>query len=165
LLTFYSDLWLANKLNQLHSVGDLFYFSHGTPNSWADGNYVLLGQDSIDFDFTLDDANAEAIVTILVRHVRPAISQIRLPAEWMKAPVSDTANNGWKSRKAATVNFQRKSARRHATFVSESPKMERFYPRQWKIRLRFWPEPVLTPSYGTAEIRYATKLNDKLNWF
>jgi serine/threonine protein kinase len=51
--------------------------------------------------------------------------------------------------------------------VAKDPqaKMESFYPRQWRIRLRFWPEPVLTPSYGTAEIRYATKLNDKLNWF
>jgi hypothetical protein len=93
LLTFYSDLWLANKSNQLHSVGDHFYFAHGTPNSWADGNYVLLGQDSIDFDFTLADAVADGIITIVVRHVPPASPQIKLSAEWMKAPVSGVPNN------------------------------------------------------------------------
>ena len=92
-LTFYSDLWLANKLNQLHSVGDHFYFPHGTPNSWADGNYVLLGQDAIDFDFTLADATADGIATIVVRHVPPASPQIKLSAEWMKVPASDGPNN------------------------------------------------------------------------
>lgn len=93
LLTFYSDLWLINKLNQLHKVGDHFYFPHGTPNSWADGNYVLLGQDSIDFDFTVADSTADGINTIVVRHVPPANPQIKLSAEWMKAPVSNTPNN------------------------------------------------------------------------
>jgi hypothetical protein len=92
-VTFYSDLWLANKLSQLHSVGDHFYFPHGTPNSWADGNYVLLGQDSIDFDFTLADSTADGVSTIVVRHVPPANPQIKLSTEWMKAPVSDTPNN------------------------------------------------------------------------
>jgi len=93
LLTLYSDLWLANKLGQLHRVGDHFYFAHGTPNSWADGNFVMLGQDSIDFDFTLADATPDGIANLLVRHLPPSIPQIKLPAEWMRAPVSDTANN------------------------------------------------------------------------
>ncbi len=93
LLTFYSDLWLANKLDQLHSVGDHFYFVHGTPNSWADGNYVVLGQDSIDSDFTLADATADGIATIAVRHVPPASPKIKLPADWMKTPVSGVPNN------------------------------------------------------------------------
>jgi len=92
-LTFYSDLWLANKLNQLHRVGDHFYFPHGTPNSWADGNYVLLGQDAIDFDFTLADTTADGISTIVVRHLPPANPQIKLSAEWMKVPASDAPNN------------------------------------------------------------------------
>src|ERR1700719_4827318 len=46
-LTIYSDLWLANKTGILLKAGDHFYFKRGAPNSWADGNYVLLGQDSI----------------------------------------------------------------------------------------------------------------------
>jgi hypothetical protein len=93
LLTFYSDLWLAGKLGQLHHVGDHFYFARGTPNSWADGNYVLLGQDSIDFDLTLSDESADKIATLLVRHVVPAKPEIKLSADWMQTPVADTPNN------------------------------------------------------------------------
>jgi hypothetical protein len=93
LLTFYSDLWLANKLEQLHRVGDHFYFAHGTPNSWADGNYVVLGQDSIDFDLTLTAQSPQHIATLVVHHVVPAQPQIKLPADWMRIPVGDTPNN------------------------------------------------------------------------
>jgi hypothetical protein len=33
--------------------GRSFLFQEGTPNSWADGNYVFLRQDPIDVDLTL----------------------------------------------------------------------------------------------------------------
>lgn len=105
LLTFYSDLWLANKLNQLHHVGDHFYFLHGTPNSWADGNYVLLGQDSIDFDFTLAGQTGRGIVLVDVRHVPPAKPQIKLSAEWLKVRVTDTANNWIEVEKSGDGRF------------------------------------------------------------
>jgi len=41
-MTFYVDLWLAVKTGALMHPGDHFYFKRGTPNSWADGSYVLL---------------------------------------------------------------------------------------------------------------------------
>lgn len=93
-LTFYADLWLANRLNKLNHAGDHFYFKRGTPNSWADGNYVLLGEDSIDFDFVLKEINqADKVATLVVRHVPPEKPEIKIPVEWMRAPVADTPNN------------------------------------------------------------------------
>jgi hypothetical protein len=93
-MTFYADLWLANRLNKLSHTGDRFYFKRGTPNSWADGNYVLLGEDSIDFDFTLKDVNErDKVVTLLVRHAPPEKPEIKIPVEWMRPPVADTPNN------------------------------------------------------------------------
>jgi hypothetical protein len=49
LMTFYVDLWLAQETGQLMRAGDHFYMKHGTPASWADGQHVPLGEDSIDF--------------------------------------------------------------------------------------------------------------------
>jgi hypothetical protein len=94
LLTFYSDLWLAAKTAKLQRAGDHCYVPLNTPNSWADGNYVLLGQDSIDFDLTLESVNETDRTALLVaRHVPPKEPKIKIPAEWMRAPVADTANN------------------------------------------------------------------------
>ncbi len=92
LLTFYADLWLAERTGKLKEPGDHFYFERGTPNSWADGNFVILGQDAIDFDMTLTQVTLRK-ATLLVRHVPPAKPQISMPAEWMRSPVADTANN------------------------------------------------------------------------
>jgi hypothetical protein len=93
-MTIYSDLWLANKLNTLNHAGDHFYFKSGTANSWADGNYVLLGEDSIDFDFTLKEVNQpQKIATLVVRHVPPEKPEIKIPVDWMRAPVADMPNN------------------------------------------------------------------------
>jgi hypothetical protein len=94
LLTFYSDLWLAIKQKTLLRSGDHAYVKHGTPNSWAEGNRTLLGQDSIDFDITLSEVNAQnGIAKLVVRHVPPATPQIQFPVKWMEAPVAETANN------------------------------------------------------------------------
>lgn len=94
LLTFYSDLLLASHQGSLLKAGDHFYFKHGTPNSWADGNYVLTGEDSIDFDVTLAEVDLPGkVATVVVRHVVPARPQIKLPADWMRTPVSDAPNN------------------------------------------------------------------------
>lgn len=93
LLTFYSDVFLANEL-KLSRAGQHAYFPHGSPNSWADGQHVLLGQDSIDFDLSLSAIDSEEhTATLLVRHVPPAHPQVKLPAEWMQARVGDAANN------------------------------------------------------------------------
>jgi hypothetical protein len=94
LMTFYVDLWLAIKDGRLKRAGDHMLFPHGTANSWADGSYVTLGEDAIDFDITLTAVDRMAgVATLLVRHVPPANPVIRLPADWMRQPVADTANN------------------------------------------------------------------------
>ncbi|HKS82140.1 MAG TPA: hypothetical protein VJR23_11615 [Candidatus Acidoferrales bacterium] len=99
-MTIYSDLWLAGKIGSLTYTGDHFYFKRGGANSWADGNYVTLGEDSIDFDFTLANVNpADKTATLIVRHVPPAEPGIHIPADWMRAPVSDSANNWIEVRK------------------------------------------------------------------
>ena len=93
-MTLYSDLWLANRLNTLNHAGDHFYFKRGTPASWADGNYVVVGEDSIDFDFTLKEVNQpRKIATLVIRHVPPEKPEIKIPADWMRPPVADTPNN------------------------------------------------------------------------
>ena len=92
MLTFYADLWLAMRDGHLTHAGDHVYRKHGKPASWADGNYVVVGEDSIDFDITLtkvDDKSA----TLLIRHVPPEQPQVRLSTAWMREPVADTPNN------------------------------------------------------------------------
>lgn len=94
LLTFYVDLWLAQKISNLSKAGDHVYHEHGTPASWADGNYCVLGEDSIDFDMTLTQVDpAGKVATLQVRHVPPKQPQVKLPAAWMRAPVAGTPNN------------------------------------------------------------------------
>jgi len=94
LLTFYVDLQMAIRLGSLVHAGDHSYVKFGRPASWADGAYVLLGEDSIDFDLTLKDINqAEQTATLVVRHVPPEKPVIKIPAPWMSAPVAGTANN------------------------------------------------------------------------
>jgi len=94
ILTFYSDLWLAAHQNGLKRPGDHAYVKVGTPSSWADGTQVILGESSIDFDLTfkeIDSANETA--AIFVKHVPPAQSKVKLPAQWMQTPAADTPNN------------------------------------------------------------------------
>ena len=94
MMTFYSDLWLANKIGTLAKPGDHLAVPVGGPNSWADGSRVILGEDSIDFDFTLVEVDtATKTAKLVARHVPPKEPKVRLSADWMKAPVSDTPNN------------------------------------------------------------------------
>jgi hypothetical protein len=93
LLTFYADLVVARS-RTLAKEGDHFLFEHDTPSSWADGFYVVLGEDSINFDVTLKTLDtADRVATILVRHVVPAQPKMKIPVDWMRAPVADTPNN------------------------------------------------------------------------
>lgn len=94
MLTFYVDVRFAIKNGTLAKAGDHFYFKRGTPASWADGNYVLVGESSIDFDITLKEVNqTNNTVTLLARHVPPKKPEVKLPADWMHKPVTDTPNN------------------------------------------------------------------------
>jgi hypothetical protein len=96
MLTFYADLWLSTRRNKFAKPGDHFYFDAmaNTPNSWADGVYTIIGEDVIAFDITLTGIDAaNKIATLEVRHVPPANPQIKVPVDWMRAPVADTPNN------------------------------------------------------------------------
>lgn len=94
LLTFYADMLIAHSKGGLERAGDHFYVKFGTPSSFADGTYVILGQSSIDFDVTLTAVNrADRFAVVTVKHVPPQEPQIKIPAEWMKPPVADTPNN------------------------------------------------------------------------
>jgi hypothetical protein len=103
LMTFYSDLFLAMHQGTLRKAGDHFYFPSPITASWADGTVVVLGEDHIDFDITLTSVDtASGVATLLVKHVPPPAPKIRLPADWMRAPVADTSNNFVQVRKTAT---------------------------------------------------------------
>jgi hypothetical protein len=94
LLTFYADLFLAMHAGQLRDAGDRFSFATKMASSWADGTRVLIGEDDIDFDVHLtrvDRTRNQA--TLLVKHLPPKTPAVRIPAEWMRAPVADVPNN------------------------------------------------------------------------
>jgi len=93
-LTFYADLWLAARSGKLTAAGDHLYHGHGTPASWADGNRVVLGESSIDFDPTLTAIDPSGkVATLVVRHVPPKQPLVKLPAAWMRQPAAGTPNN------------------------------------------------------------------------
>jgi len=103
LLTFYADLFLAMHRGALRDAGDRFYFVNPMTASWADGTSVVLGEDHIDFDFTLTAVDrASGVATLLIKHVPSPAPKVRLPAGWMTAPVADTPNNWVQVRKTAT---------------------------------------------------------------
>jgi hypothetical protein len=94
LLTFYSDLFLAMHAGQLRKPGDHFVFPSPMVASWADGTRVLTGEDEVDFDIRLTGVDTAAdVATVQVKHVPPKAPRVKLPAEWMRAPVADTPNN------------------------------------------------------------------------
>lgn len=93
-MTFYVDLWLANKTRQLHHAGDHFYMPNGMPSSWADGTHVIHGESAIDFDLTLKSIDeTHRTAALLVRHVPPQKPSVRLDADWMRTPAGETPNN------------------------------------------------------------------------
>jgi hypothetical protein len=94
LLTFYADWQVASSLPNLTKAGDHGVMPSPIAPSWADGTRIVLGEDSFDFDVTIDQIDAQAhTATIVVRHVPPAKPLINIPVEWMRAPVADTPNN------------------------------------------------------------------------
>lgn len=94
LMTFYLDLWLMNKIGIFQHAGVHFLVPNPQPSSWADGTQVLIGKSAIDFDLNLQSIDpVKQIAVVVVHHVPPAKPNMQLPAEWMQAPVADTANN------------------------------------------------------------------------
>jgi hypothetical protein len=103
LLTFYSDLFLAMHQGALRRAGDRFYYANPMSASWADGVTVVLGEDHIDFDLTLNAVDTvDDVATLSIKHIPSAAPKIRLPADWMRAPVADTPNNWVQVRKTQT---------------------------------------------------------------
>ena len=93
LLTFYAD-WVVASHQALQKPGDHAIQHVDMAPSWADGTWVIIGQDSIDFDVELKDVNTrDDVATIIVRHVPPQKPLITIPVEWMRPPVADTPNN------------------------------------------------------------------------
>jgi hypothetical protein len=81
MLTFYSDLWIASRQSTLVRKGDHAYVKFGGPISWADGSYVIMGEDSIDFDLTIKELDAaDQIATLLVWHLPPPQPKVKSPA-------------------------------------------------------------------------------------
>jgi len=92
-LTFYSDLLLAVRA-KLVQPGQTAYVPRTTPNSWADGHYVLVGEDVVDFSIKVESVNsAEHSETLLIQHVPPPALHIQLPAHWMQESETATPNN------------------------------------------------------------------------
>jgi len=92
-LTFYSDLLLAMRSN-LARPGQTAYVPRTTPNSWADGYRVLVGQDVVDFSLKVEAVNsAEHTETLLIQHVPPPALHIQLPARWMQEATEAKPNN------------------------------------------------------------------------
>lgn len=105
LMTFYVDDQLAIKKG-LWKEGDHAYVKHGTPNSWADGVHVVTGYDCIDFDITLIEVDLpHNTANLRVRHVPPEQGCGPVPAEWMRKPASDTANNWFEVEKQGAKKY------------------------------------------------------------
>ena len=159
LLTFYADLVVATQRGALSREGDHFRFEYGTPASWADGSYVVLGEDSIDFDVTLKAlTEADRVATLLVRHVVPTAPRIRIPVEWMRAPVADTPNNWVEVQKLPGGAIARKSAKKSSMRPSESAwLMEGFSARCWSTRWKSRNASVLMTLSRNAGNRYVRR--------
>jgi len=106
-MTFYVDLWLVNKVGILQHAGDHFYVPNPQTSSWADGNQVIVGKDQIDFDLNLQSIDpVKQTAVVVVHHVPPSHPNLQLPAEWMQAPVADTANNWVEVKKSDDGKFE-----------------------------------------------------------
>lgn len=93
LLNFYADVQLAMKQTSLQAVGDHEYISYSRPASYADpGRGVILGEVCIDFDLTLT-ALTPTKATLVIKHVPPPVSCVKLSSAWMKESVVDNVFN------------------------------------------------------------------------
>ena len=74
--------------------GQTAYVSRTTPNSWADGQRVLLGQDVVDFSLSVESVNsAQHTEILLIQHVPPPLLHVEQPAKWMQESESAKPNN------------------------------------------------------------------------
>jgi hypothetical protein len=94
LMTFYVDLHPSLHQGRLSKPGDRVHVAHGQPNSWADGANVIIGEDCIDFELTLERVeDSEAVLH--VRHVPPRETSVTLPAPWLQERMNPASPNNW----------------------------------------------------------------------
>lgn len=94
LMTVYVDLWLMNKIGIFRHPGDHFLVPNPQASSWADGTRVLIGKTQADFDLNLQSLDTvKQTAVVVIHHVPGAKPDLQLPAEWLRIPVADTANN------------------------------------------------------------------------
>lgn len=119
LFTFYVDLIMALRHPGLNHAGDHVYVKFGRPSSWAAGEGLTLGEDSIDFDLTLQNVDRSANVahyssdTCLLRS-RRSICQ----PPGCGPPSRTRPTIGWKSAGTGLESMSRRSARRRSTMSS-----------------------------------------------
>ena len=93
ILTIYSDI-LQAYTHGLRRAGQHAYVEHGKPNSWADGHFVIVGEDAIDFNLrVLGASHKDHTLSLLVQHVPSRHNLIQMPVSWMAAPVAKSPNN------------------------------------------------------------------------
>jgi hypothetical protein len=93
-MTFYIDLQLTMRQCGMVRPGDHLRLSYAKSASWANGVHLLIAEDAVDFDILLEKLDrSRGTATVVVRHIPPKQTHVRLPAEWMQAPVADTPNN------------------------------------------------------------------------
>jgi hypothetical protein len=132
-LTIYSDLLLAMQ-SKLVQPGQTAYVSRTTPNSWADGQRVLLGQDVVDFSLKVESVNpVEHTETLLVQHVPPPGFMFSYLRSGCKSQhrLSPTTSSRFQDR--VTDSPQRRARRRLRFDWSWTPAMAGYFRRPCTI--------------------------------
>ncbi|MFC1745855.1 hypothetical protein ACFL35_17820 [Candidatus Riflebacteria bacterium] len=95
LLTFYVDLnpgLFYAKIDELEN-GYPIVFPFNKKSSWADGQFIILGEDCIDFRVTFQN-NKKNKPLLRVEHIAPESNlDINLPEKWMNVPIGQGKNN------------------------------------------------------------------------
>jgi hypothetical protein len=74
--------------------GDRFRQTEVPIASWADGTFVVFGQDAINFEIELASVDTSSnVATVVVHHTPPGKSPLKMPVPWMADRVADTDNN------------------------------------------------------------------------
>ncbi len=86
LMTFYVDLnprLFLTKMKELE-LGQPIHIPYNKPSSWADGEFLLIGEDCIDFKLTFQEQTLNKAL-MRVEHFPPSENlKINLPEKWMQ---------------------------------------------------------------------------------
>ncbi len=94
LMTFYVDLnprLFFKKIDELEK-GQPILFPYNKPSSWADGHFVILGEDCINFRILFQNDKKRPFLR--VEHIAPEKNlNITFPEKWMKNTIGPGENN------------------------------------------------------------------------